>query len=228
MSSKKKMEQEKLLQTQVLNIDEVRKVAKYEKKISKKPAAVIAFLGSVLLLMGAGTQGYIAYNNFNEQQRQEEKEIAQRREMRRKQEKIVKTTMTCTKNNTDEENGTNSQIKYIFSFENDKMKFETKEFSLQAIDGNPNGGNTTYGLFTAYLSYQSINNTIDGYTVKTEQVGQSGFQVTTNIDFSQIEMESLPQTYKSNPNLTPDFSLDTASAPVKSAAESCGFTCVIE
>lgn len=227
---KTKQEREELVQTQVLNIEEVRKVAKYERRISKKPAAICAFLGSVMILAGLGTQGYITYEKVEAREAQAQQDVVARREMKKEkkkeEKKVVKTTLKCTKSEYNEENGTSSETTFAFDFEDDKLKHEDKIFSLQAIEGNPKGGDTTYGLFLAYLSFQNIN--INGYSIETKQVGSSGFQVKTAIDFTTINLEEVPQNYKSNPNLTPDFKLDTASAPIKETAESIGFTCTIE
>ena len=57
MSKRKRQEAEELVRTQVLNIDEVRKVVKYEKKTSKKPAIVLAVLGTFMLALGTAFQG---------------------------------------------------------------------------------------------------------------------------------------------------------------------------
>ena len=45
-------ELEELTRTQVLNLQELEKAAKYEKKTSKKPAAVLAILGVFSISLG--------------------------------------------------------------------------------------------------------------------------------------------------------------------------------
>ena len=49
---KSKEELEELTRTQVLNLKELEKAAKYEKKTSKKPAAVLAILGVFSISLG--------------------------------------------------------------------------------------------------------------------------------------------------------------------------------
>ena len=50
--AKQQMTQEELQRTQVLNLQEVEKVAKFEKRTSKKPALFVAFLGILSITFG--------------------------------------------------------------------------------------------------------------------------------------------------------------------------------
>ena len=49
---KSKEELEELTRTQVLNLQELEKAAKYEKRTSKKPAAVLAVIGVFSISLG--------------------------------------------------------------------------------------------------------------------------------------------------------------------------------
>ena len=48
----KKIEREELTKTQVLNLLELEKVAKYERQTSKKPALILGILGVLFLISG--------------------------------------------------------------------------------------------------------------------------------------------------------------------------------
>ena len=52
LSKEEKLAKEELTRTQVLNLTELEQVANYEKKISKKPALVLAILGIMCITIG--------------------------------------------------------------------------------------------------------------------------------------------------------------------------------
>lgn len=58
MTKEERLAKEELTKTQVLNLSELERVANYEKRTSKKPAAILATLGVMCITLG------LSYNNI--------------------------------------------------------------------------------------------------------------------------------------------------------------------
>ena len=229
---------EELVQTQVLNIDEVRKVAKYERKTSKKPVVFLGLLGSILVLSGFGTQGYITYNNKVSAEKAKQQAVVARKiekkqaEENKKEEtpKITKkeneTILTCNRVLTNQETGLSRSSMFVFHFEDGLLKREEKTLTVQVTTGAANG---EANFNSSYLNYSNLQTTnINGYSMSTKKLTEKSFQVAVQIDFLTLNTESLPDSYKSDAELTPDFTLNCIAGPIKDVAESLGFTCSIE
>ncbi len=224
MSKRKKAkeEAEKLVRTQVLNIDELRKVVKYEKKISKKPALICAVLGTFMLAIGTTLQGVIVYNDKNETIQYSERKILDD-EVITPTKTEVSTSLTCYLSSQGNANGTNYESHFTYNFVDDKLKGATKIFLLDKILENPLGEQSMTNLYVAYQGFEK--NVIPGISIKTSPRGDYGFQVTTQIDLTKLNMSMVPENYQNNPQVRVDFMLDTDSKTVKTTAESSGYIC---
>ena len=228
MSRRKKEEAEKLVRTQVLNIDEVRKVVKYEKKISKKPALVFALLGTFMIAIGTTFQGVVVYTDKNTDTNTKQKDIAERRSIESEEStkvQEVKTSLTCFLSSQGNENGTNYESHFTYNFINNELKSATKIFMLDKIIGNAIGESSMTNLYTAYQTMELSNGTIDGYSIKTAPRGDVGFQITTQMDLTKVDMTTIPANYQANQQIKIDFPLNTTYDDVKTTAEQSGYIC---
>lgn len=230
--SKKKKATEELVQTQVLNIDELRKVEKYEKKISKKPAGICALLGLFMILIGSGAQCYITYENYRylEDSFVLKKEI-NKNENKEQVEEVKKTNvpgasnLICVLSKQKNANGTNYVSTFVYSFMDSKLKSIKKDVILDAISGNQEGFVSMANLYTTYKTYEQINGTIPGYKMVTGPRGDIGFFAINEIDLTQFNSTLLPENYQSNFQTKVEFPLDTDIDTVKEKIEKEEYTC---
>lgn len=221
-----KLDPEELARTQVLNLEELRQVAKYERKVSKKPALICAIIGAFMIMIGAGSQGFIMLSQRNVTPTKQSN-ISQRNvkeEEEKEPEKVIQ-ALTCSIQSLNNVNGTNTESHFTFAFEDDKLKSETKIFIVDMIAGNAMGQSSMQNLYTAYKAYESTNGTVEGYNVLTAPRESYGFSVTTQIDLTKLDRTKISANIQANPQLKVDFPLDSTLEVVKGGAESSGYTC---
>lgn len=222
MSKKKKQATEELVQTQVLNIEEVRRVANYEKKLSKKPAAICAILGVFMILLGGGSQGYITYNQMMIEQNTRQKSVVAR--------KVVddnlqsNTKLTCTLAKAANPDGTNFLATFTYKFTNNKLKGIKKELLMDGY--NNQGLITIFDQYTVYQSLAALGSTVDGYSITAGPHDSIGFFVTTDIDLTKVDESKIPAIYSTLVYTNIDYKLDSKSEDIKTAYEALGYTCV--
>lgn len=220
-----KLDPEELARTQVLNLEELRQVAKYERKVSKKPAIICAIIGAFMIMLGAGSQGFIMYTQ-NKIAPAKQTDISERKakEEVKEPEKVIQ-ALTCSIQSLNNVNGTNTESHFTFAFEDDQLKSETKIFIVDMIAGNAIGQSSMNNLLTAYRAYEGTNGTVEGFNVLTAPRESYGFSVTTQIDLTKLDMSKISANIQANPQLKVDFPLNTTLETVKGGAESSGYTC---
>ncbi|MBQ8131827.1 MAG: hypothetical protein IJ193_04990 [Bacilli bacterium] len=220
-----KVDAEELARTQVLNLEELRQVAKYEKKVSKKPAIICAILGAFMIMIGAGSQGFIMLSQKNVTPTRQSNISQRNTKVEKKEPEKVIQALTCSMSNPNNANGTNTESHFTFSFEDDQLKSETKIFIVDMIAGNALGQSSMQNLQTAYKAYEATNGTVEGFNVLTAPRESYGFSVTTQIDLAKLDMSKISTNIQANPQLKVDFPLNTTLETVRGGAESSGYTC---
>ncbi len=220
-----KLDPEELARTQVLNLEELRQVAKYERKVSKKPAIICAIIGAFMIMLGAGSQGFIMYTQKN-MTPAKQTNVSERKakEEAKEPEKVIQ-ALTCSIQSLNNVNGTNTESHFTFAFEDDQLKSETKIFIVDMIAGNAMGQSSMNNLLTAYKAYEGTNGTVEGFNVLTAPRESYGFSVTTQIDLTKLDMSKISANIQANPQLKVDFPINTPLETVKGGAESSGYTC---
>ena len=220
MSKKKKQATEELVQTQVLNIEEVRRVANYEKKLSKKPAAICAILGIFMILLGGTSQGYISYNQMMLETSTKQKNVAARKVNDNLQ---SNTTLTCTLAKAANPDGTNFLATFTYKFTNNQLKGIKKELLMDGY--NTQGLITIFDQYTIYQNLATLGNTVDGYSITAGPHDNIGFYVTTEIDLTKVDATKVPDIYSTLMYTSVDYKLNTKSEEIKTNYEALGFTC---
>ncbi len=223
MTKKKKEEHEKLVQTQVLNIDEVRKVAKYEKRISKKPALICSLIGAVLILIGGGSQAFINYNSRLNSNKQDD--VVERKVEENKEIIAGNSSLSCMLSMQGNANGTNYVSTFTYNFIDSKLKTIKKDIILDAMPEVPLGYTSMTNLYSAYQNYSTITGSINGYSIVTGPRGTIGFFAIADIDLQVLNKAQIPTEYNNNPQISADFDLNTYYGDVKEKIESDGYTC---
>lgn len=226
-SNQQKMSTEELARTQVLNLDDLREVAKYEKKVSKRPAIFCAIFGAILLTLGTGVQGFITHQNKVKLDAVQ-KNIVKRKnttitEQKPKEPKIEK--LKCSLSSQGNANGTNYISEFTFEFSDQKLKKETKVFMLDKIVGNKLGESAMKNLYVAYKNFEKINGTLNGYSITSAPRGDVGFSITTLIDLTVLDTNKIPAEYNANNQIRVDFPLDSNIETVKTSVINSGYIC---
>lgn len=219
-----KLDPEELARTQVLNLEELRQVAKYERKVSKKPAIICAIIGAFMIMVGAGSQGYIMLSQRNMTPTKQSNISERKVEEEKEPEKVIQ-ALTCSIQSLNNVNGTNTESHFTFAFEDDKLQSETKIFIVDMVAGNAMGQSSMQNLYTAYKAYEGTNGTVEGYNVLTAPRENYGFSVTTQIDLTKLDRSKISSNIQANPQLKVDFPLNSTLETVRGGAESSGYTC---
>ena len=219
-----KLDPEELARTQVLNLEELRQVAKYERKVSKKPAIICAIIRAFMIMLGAGSQGYIMLSQRNMTPTKQSNISERKVEKEKEPEKVIQ-ALTCSIQSLNNVNGTNTESHFTFAFEDDKLQSETKIFIVDMVAGNAMGQSSMQNLYTAYKAYEGTNGTVEGYNVLTAPRESYGFSVTTQIDLTKLDRSKISSNIQANPQLKVDFPLNSTLETVRGGAESSGYTC---
>lgn len=226
MSKKKKQATEELVQTQVLNIEEVRRVANYEKRLSKKPAAFCAIIGIFMILVGGVSQGFISYNNMLLEQTSRQKNISARK-VDNTENNIIKgnSTLNCILLRQGNSDGTNFAVVFTYNFIDSKLKNVKKELMMDGY--NPDGLLVVGSQMAAYQTFSSIGTTVPGYSIVTGDRTGIGFYNTTVQDLTILDSKMVPDIYNTNMYTSIDYKLDTPLDKVKKETEEKGFSCSV-
>lgn len=184
---KQQMSEEELQRTQVLNFETFKKIAHFEKVNSKKPAAILALLGLLLIVIGGSypiVQSQMekrkGSNNTNIQARKETPEVNT-------------TKLGCTKSNVNSD-GTNEVIKVNYTFKDNKLSSLTKEYTLTIVEGNQNAQAAIQSFKTALVPYLRKQN---GYSLSVKDI-ENGVVTTTEVDYSNLDVSTIPTINQEN------------------------------
>lgn len=219
---------EELVNTQVLNIEEVRKVASYEKSISKRPAVICALVGAILILIGGGTQGYITYKQNQAALSNKPEPIAERKVEEKEETLITKgnTDLTCTLTMSKNANGTSYTSTFDYIFSDDKLRFVKKVLELDALPNDQAGLISMTNLKKAYDSYAAVLNPRDGYIMQVTP-RETGFTLLVEIDPYIIKTTSLEENYRANQFINLDGEYNSSTKSIKDKVEAQGYKCTL-
>ncbi len=208
---------EELQKTQVLNLQELEETIKYEKKTSKKPAILIAIIGIVSIIAGSSVFTLKALSAKKEDSMIQKKEIIEPQE-----EKVKSTELTCESIKLNKEDGTDTILKIIYQFENDKIVSFTKSFTIEQSKGNEKGLQTVESYKKVYQAF--LNPTI-GYQITLSPKGTTGIIITVNVDYSKLDMTTLNATQNTHISTSVDYPKDSSKINIQTDMISKGLTC---
>ncbi len=211
-----KISTEELAKTQVLNLDDVQKLAKYEKLISKKPALIVALIGAFSIIVGASAQTVVSLSKANEPSpipkvtnkvSTEKKEsvenlICSQTTVNEGAEIIIKTTY-------DVEYRDNKMIKYTKTTDVTPTNAE----SVNALTSIQNGQ-------VAFKAMEGFSTT--GYKVVVSSK-ESGYQVLVTVDPKTVDVSKLAPEVQANQFVSANISKDNTKDQIKAALQ--GYNC---
>ena len=215
-----RMMKEELTRTQVLNLTDLQKVAKYEKSISKRPAITLAILGLFMMLTGFSYNGII---NFLTRVPSTLEENIYHKEVGEDEEEINTSTVKCSFISIGNHDGTDTSLNVTLNLVDGKLVNYNKVATFV-----PSFANEQLGLATiqSYLPvFQSLSMiVIPGYSLNVLPKG-TGFETVVNIDLDNIDGTLLTDTHNGCAATNVEFALGDTKEMILTKATSYGYQC---
>ena len=226
---KTKEELEELTRTQVLNLQELEKAANFEKKTSKKPAAILAIIGLLSISLGIS---YPGINTMLSDEPITEKKVSvseKREELNVTNNSVQESNeLTCTASvaNTD---ATVTTVTYNFQFQSTGMLgFYTKTMDIKASAPLTQ---TPVSIISLDTSLANLMQTpINGYLIEKNPVASTtpnvvdGYTAKLSVDMTVFNPATLTALHTSNSFANVEFSASETKDIIKPRVESLGYT----
>ena len=214
----KKLSTEELAKTQVLNLDDVQKLAKYEKLVSKKPALIVALAGVFSIIVGISAQTVVSLTDANQPQAMPDVN----HKVQSKSEK--ENQLICTKVDNQPEAEINIKTTYTVNYKNNNsMTTYTK-----AVDVTPTSTTSVNALTSiqnGMVAFKEFEKTsITGYTVVVSNK-ESGYEVLVTVDPKVLDQSQLSPVVVTNTFVNPDIVKGSSKDQVKAGLTGAGYTC---
>lgn len=227
---KTKEELEELTRTQVLNLQELEKAANFERKTSKKPAAILAIIGLLAISLGIS---YPSINTMLSDTPIKEKKVSvseKREELNITNNSVQESNeLTCTASvaNTD---ATVTTVTYNFQFQSTGMLgFYTKTMDIKASAPLTQ---TPVSIISLDTSLANLMQTpINGYLLEKNPVASTtpnvvdGYTAKLSVDMTVFNPATLTALHTSNSFANVEFSANDTKDIIQSRVESLGYTC---
>lgn len=220
-SNNQQMSREELTRTQVLNLSDFERVAKYEKSVSKKPAIFLSVLGIFCIIAGLSYNSIMAFviDKITPPAPQVSKRITENKD-------LIETkndTVTCHYTSIDANAGTELILDLNLIFYNNILDTCIKNMSFVTSLGKETTGQPVVDYYyPIFKSFEEM--TIPGYTSKTNLIN-NGFETKTTMDLKTVNVESLTDQHKAYPATTVDFIYGEDKETATQRAISYGYTC---
>lgn len=182
--------QEELAKTQVLNLNDVKALAKFERKTSKKPAVLFAIAGVLSITLG------FAYPNIMTALDQVPIETKKTTEvetdntvLNKVQENKMECKLVCEEN----PDGTSGTATYSLQFNaNNQLEGYTMVLTIDPLPGNANGLVATQNTYNTYKALDAIQ--ITGYKISTSYT-DNGMKSVATVDLKTLNKDTFPTTH---------------------------------
>ena len=211
---------EELTRTQVLNLTDLQKVAKYEKSISKRPAITLAILGLFMIITGFSYNGII---NFLTKVSSPPEENIYHKEVGEEEEEINTSTVKCSFILLGNPDGTDTALNVTLNLVDDKLiNYNKVATYVPSVASEQLGVTTIKAYLPAFQSLSTI--AIPGYSLKVLPKG-TGFETNVNIDLENIDGSLLTANHQWNASTNVEFALGDTKEMILTRAASYGYQC---
>lgn len=215
--NKKKKDTEELAKTQVINLEDVQKLATYEKLISKKPAAFVFVLGVMSIIAGLTAQTVVSLKEVNDNKNQTQ---YRKVEKVKKQENKLECTYLEEQKKAEQ---TVNNIYTIYFDDNDILLKYTKTIEvLPTSVTNPTAVTSITNGMNAFKKLSETN--INGYKMQVSTY-ESGYKVETSINPNKLDLTLLSPSYTNNQYISPNIKENLDKESVKAWLETCKYEC---
>jgi hypothetical protein len=183
--------QEELAKTQVLNLTDVQEIAKFERKTSKRPAALFAFAGVLAIALGFSYPNIMtAIDAIPSNSKEDSVEIIYADNVLNN---IKPNDATCTFTSPNNGDGTSGKVSYKFIFnEDNQLQRYTMTLNLDALAGDVNGLAAVQNYYNQYRVLDVL--TLNGYASSTTYT-ETGMQTIVTADLSVLDKATLTPTH---------------------------------
>lgn len=213
---------EDLTKTQVLNLNDVQKVANYEKKVSKKPAIFLFILG-ILLIAGGFAYPYIMEMIGGETSNNTPNSNEETQTDENQSEVQTQTgSLICNYAQAGNADGTDMTISLQLNFVEDQLNNYVKTIVVSPTVGQEAIGNATIqNLYASLQPYQAAQ--IPGYVLAVTS-NEIELQETLTIDFTTLDKTQIPTDYNTTYTMV-DFDANESMQSVRTKVEANGYQC---
>lgn len=204
-----------LQKTQVLNLQRFEEVARFEKRTSKKPAAIVALFGILFIAFGFSFQ--IKQTLDSRKPKVEKRDISKEVVVPEKKE----TALKCMKSMLGNTDGTDLVYTIDYHFLDEKLSAFSKVLTIMITANSPVGEVTVQNYLR---DYQPFLNPTDGYQISVEPI-QKGLITTVNVDFEKLDLLKLNPKQQEHFSTKIDFPIDTDLTTIQQAMLKESFIC---
>ena len=179
--------QEELAKTQVLNLTDVQEIANYEKKTSKRPAALFAFAGILAITLGVSYPHIMtAIDAIPSKTSNEPVEVIYADNVLQN---IKSNELTCSFVSAQNADGTSGKVTYKFIFnEENKLQRYTMTLNLDVLTGRTDA---LSAIQTVYNQYKALDlSAVNGYEINTSYT-ETGMQTIVTANLVVIDKATL-------------------------------------
>ena len=211
-----KISTEELAKTQVLNLDDVQKLAKYEKLISKKPALIVALIGAFSIIVGVSAQTVVSLSKANEPTPMPRVTNKVSTEKKETVENVI-----CSQTTVNEGAEINIKTTYDVEYRDNKMVKYTKTTDVTPTNATSvNALTSVQNGQVAFKAMESFSTT--GYKLVVSSK-ESGYEVLVTIDPNTLDATKLAPEVQTNQFVSANITKDLTKDQVKAMLQ--GYTC---
>lgn len=214
--------QEELAKTQVLNLNDVKELATFERKTSKKPAILLAIAGIFSITVGfaypnimtALDNAPIVREETTETAKNENKEILN---------KVQSDEQVCKFISPQNGDGTSGTVTYTLQYnENNQLQSYAMILTISPLSGNAQGVTATQTVYDAYKVMDNIP--LVGYTMTTS-LTETGMKAVNIVDLTKLDKTTLTPVHMNNYFAQVPFTLGDTKEKVAQLLTPGGFIC---
>lgn len=214
--------QEELAKTQVLNLNDVKELATFERKTSKRPAVLLAIAGIFSITVGfaypnimtALDNAPIVREETTETTAGEDKDILN---------KVQTNEQVCKYVSPQNSDGTSGTATYTLQYnENNQLQSYTMVLTIDPLPGNAQGVVATQKVYNDYKTVDAVP--LAGYTMTTT-LTDTGMKAVAIVDLTKLDKATLTQAHLSNYFAQVPFTLGDSKDKVVQFLTPGGFIC---
>ena len=220
--SSTEISREELTRTQVLNLQELERDANYERKTSKRPAALFAFAGFLAITMG------LLYPNImmavdsiggmdNNSYKVELNKLYDLDATPIATDKII-----CTLTQPAQLDGTDKVTTKELYFLEQKLQTYVRTITATSMIDNVTGLATVQNMYNTYIAFDSIP--VNGYTIATTTENTTT-KVEITVDLKTLDRTQLTYNHAANPLTNVEYELNADQATIQNALAAEGYIC---
>lgn len=220
MTKEERLAKEELTKTQVLNLSELERVANYERRTSKKPAAILAILGVMCITLGLSYNNIVAVFSGT---KEPAKNTISHKEVEEDKTPEPIATMSCQYTNFGSPEGLDTTVEMTLIFNNGKLGSYTKVMNIKPTAGQEaQAAAVIPQLLLGYQSFEPLS--IAGYKIVSTQK-DTGFETIVSLDLKELDPTQLNMYHESNVVTKAEFTKEDTKETVLTKAEDLGYIC---